>query len=121
MRRTGTTGSCWTQKLVFTPCGNLHSGGRPLEAVVRPYARAVAGEPLRMHFDRRRRVFEFCFRHDPRVSAATEIFVPGYQYPRGYDVTVSDGSTESLAEAQTLAYRHGTGRETHTLQIRPRR
>ena len=44
---------------------DLHSGGRALEAVVRPYARAVAGEPLRMHFDRRRRVFEFGFRHDP--------------------------------------------------------
>ena len=99
---------------------DLHSGGRALEAVVRPYARAVAGDPLRMHFDRRRRVFEFVFRHAPRVPAPTEIFVPAYQYPRGYEVTVSDGSTESIPETQTLAYRHTAERETHTLRIRPR-
>jgi hypothetical protein len=100
--------------------GDLHSGGRALEAVVRPYARAVAGEPLRMHFDRRRRVFDLAFRHDPGVSAPTEIFVPAYQYPRGYQVTVSDGSFESIPAAQTLAYQHGAERETHTLRIRPR-
>ena len=100
--------------------GDVHSGGRALEAVVRPYARAVAGEPLRMHFDRRRRRFELEFRHDPKVSAPTEIFVPEYQYPRGYEVTVSDGSTEASPETQTLAYRPGTERETHTLRIRPR-
>jgi hypothetical protein len=101
--------------------GDLNSGGRALEAVVRPYARAVAGEPLRMHFDRRRRVFELAFRHDPRVSAPTEIFVPAYQYPHGYRVTVSDGFFEAIPAQQTLAYRHGAERETHTLRIRPER
>jgi hypothetical protein len=100
---------------------DLHSGGRALEAVVRPYARAVAGEPLRMHFDRRRRVFEFDFRHDPRIAAPTELFVPTYQYPRGYEVELSDGTSESIPETQTLAYHHGAERETHTLRIRPRR
>ena len=33
---------------------DVNSGGRALEAVVRPYARAVAGEPLRMTFDVKR-------------------------------------------------------------------
>jgi len=37
--------------------GDIHSGGRALEAVVRPYAMRVAGEPLRMSFDLRSRVF----------------------------------------------------------------
>jgi hypothetical protein len=73
-----------------------------------------------MHFDRRRRVVEFAFRHDPRVSAPTEIFVPDYQYPRGYQVTVSDGSFESIPAEQTLAYHRGAEREMHTLRIRPR-
>jgi hypothetical protein len=100
--------------------GDLNSGGRALEAVVRPYARAVAGEPLRMHFDRRRRVFEFEFRSDPRVSAPTEIFVPSFQYPHGYQVTVSDGSFESIPAEQALAYRPGAELETHSLRVRPR-
>ncbi len=33
---------------------DIHSGGRALQAVVRAYARAVAGKPLRMVFDARR-------------------------------------------------------------------
>jgi hypothetical protein len=100
---------------------DIHSGGRALGALVRPYARAVAGEPLRMQFDRRRRVFDFVFRHDPKVAAATEIFVPALQYPQGYEVEVSDGTAERLPEEQTLRYRHAPERETHSLRIRPRR
>ncbi|MBM2848370.1 MAG: putative glycosidase, partial [Anaerolineales bacterium] len=93
---------------------------RALAAVVRPYARAVAGEPLRMRFDRRRRVFEFTFRHDPHLSAPTELFVPDYQYPGGYTVTISDGAYEVAPETQTLVYRHTLERETHTVRIQPR-
>jgi hypothetical protein len=99
---------------------DLDSGGRALSAVVRPYARAVAGEPLKMSFDRRRRVFEFGFRHDPAVSAPTEIFVPELQYPRGYQVTLSDGSYQSIPGAQILAWRHRGEASTHRLRIRPK-
>jgi hypothetical protein len=74
-----------------------------------------------MQFDRRRRVFDFVFRHDPKVAAATEIFVPALQYPQGYEVEVSDGTAERLPEEQTLRYRHAPERETHSLRIRPRR
>jgi hypothetical protein len=97
-----------------------NSGGRALSAVVRPYARAVAGEPLKMRFDRRSRVFELTVRRDPGVSAPTEIFVPDFQYPRGYRVAVSDGSFESIPAEQTLAWRHGGGADTQRLEIRPK-
>ncbi|HEX2980224.1 MAG TPA: cellulase family glycosylhydrolase, partial [Anaerolineaceae bacterium] len=72
--------------------GDIHSGGRALDAAIRPYPKAVAGEPLHLSFDLRRRTFEFSFRHDPEVQAPTEIFVPNFQYPQGYLVEVSDGS-----------------------------
>jgi hypothetical protein len=100
---------------------DVNSGGRALEAVVRPYARAVAGAPLRMHFDLRRRSFEFVFRHDPRAAAPTEIFVPRYHYPQGADVRVSDGEFELQPDAQLLLYRHAPDREIHTVGIRPRK
>jgi hypothetical protein len=96
------------------------SGGRALSAVVRPYARAVAGEPLKMHFDRRRRVFELVVRPDPGVAAPTEIFIPDFQYPRGYLVAISEGSFESVPAEQTLAWRHGAGADTQRLEIRPK-
>ncbi|MGB9879599.1 MAG: hypothetical protein ACPLRM_02440, partial [Anaerolineae bacterium] len=100
---------------------DIHSGGRALPAVVRPYARATAGEPLRMHFDYKSRAFEFEFRHDPGIGAPTEIFVPNYQYPHGYVVKVSDGRYEVNQEAQTLIYWHGTERQVHKVRVDPRR
>lgn len=99
---------------------DIHSGGRALAAVVRPYARCTAGEPLRMAFDRKRRRFEFEFRHDPAIQAPTEIFVPGYQYSGGYSVSVSDGSYEVDPVNQVLVYRHTTERDIHTVELRPK-
>ncbi len=97
---------------------DMNSGGRALEAVVRPYARATAGEPLRMSFDIRKKVFEFEFRHDPKVGATTELFIPNFQYPNGYQVTVSDGTFESDLTSQTLTYRHTNGVEIHKITVK---
>jgi hypothetical protein len=104
-----------------TDPGDINSGGRGLQAVVRPYPAATAGEPLRMWFDIRRRIVEFEFRHDPNVAAPTEIFVPNLQYPQGYMVEVSDGAVEIYSERQVLIYRHATEHREHTLRISPRR
>ena len=96
---------------------DIYSGGRALQAVIRPYARAVAGEPLRMTFDPNRKVFMFAFQHDASVTAPTELFVPNYQYPRGYAVEVSDGTVEIDREQQALRYHHTTTRDVHTIRI----
>jgi hypothetical protein len=61
----------------------LNSGGRALAAVVRPYARKVAGRPLEMAFDLNAGTFDFVFQHDLTAAAPTEIYVPGVQYPDG--------------------------------------
>jgi len=105
-----------------TDPSDVNSGGRALEAAVRPYPRKIAGEPLRFAFDLKRRTFEFEFRHDPAVSAPTEIFIPNYQYPDGYVVEVSDGTYEVDRASQTLIYRHDTERDVHHVRVRsPRR
>ncbi|MBK8050290.1 MAG: cellulase family glycosylhydrolase [Anaerolineales bacterium] len=98
---------------------DIHSGGRALPAVVRPYARAVAGEPLKMSYDFRSRTFEFRFRHDPRVTAPTEVFVPTYAYPDGCRVTISDGRYELDQVEQKLLYWYDLASTEHTLQIHP--
>jgi len=98
---------------------DINSGGRALESVVRPYARATAGEPLRMSFDIHRGKFEFEFRHDPACAAPTEFFIPSYQYPQGFQVTVSDGSYEIDAETQTLRYYHTDKHDIHLVKVRP--
>jgi hypothetical protein len=98
--------------------GDINSGGRALEAVVRPYPRRTAGQPLRMSFDYRRRVFEYTFRHDPAIGAPTELFVPNIQYPNGYAVTVSDGTYEVDRQEQILRYCYGAA-ATHTIRCAP--
>ncbi|HEX2623541.1 MAG TPA: hypothetical protein VHL11_25445, partial [Phototrophicaceae bacterium] len=98
---------------------DLHSGGRGLKAIVRPYARATAGEPLRMGYDHETRVFEFEFGHDAAVTAEaeTEIFVPDYVYPDGYQVELSDGTYEK--QPLSLLVKHNASRERHTVRITP--
>jgi hypothetical protein len=100
--------------------GNTHSGGRALEAALRPYPRATAGEPLRLSFDIRKRQFEFTFRHNPAIIAATEIYIPAYQYPDVYRVEVTDGTYEIKPEEQLLVYRHGTDRSEHKVVVKPK-
>jgi Glycoside hydrolase family 5 C-terminal domain/Cellulase (glycosyl hydrolase family 5) len=96
---------------------DIHSGGRALDAVVRPYARAIAGEPLHMKFDRKTRHFEFEFRHHADITAPTEILVPNYQYPHGYQVEVSDGAWEIDRAGQVLLYRHSDQQEVHRVRV----
>jgi hypothetical protein len=98
---------------------DIDSGGRALPAVIRPYARAIAGEPLRMAFDYRRGRFELEFRHDPAVQAPTEIYLPNFHYGEGCRITVPDGEYEVNLEQQELIYRHGTERDTHKIRIEP--
>ncbi len=98
---------------------DINSGGRALAAVVRPYPRAVAGQPLRLSFDIKRRLFEFAYRHDPHITESTELFIPRFQYPHGYIVQVSDGTYEMQPDQQTMIYRHSLEREEHTIQVRP--
>ncbi len=98
---------------------DIHSGGRALQALVRPYARAVAGEPLRMAFDMHCKVFEFEFRHDASSSAPTELFVPNYQYLRGYAVEISDGSYAIDHERQLVVYHHTESNQIHKIRVIP--
>jgi hypothetical protein len=99
---------------------DVYSGGRALDAVVRPYARAVAGELLSMRYDIRSRTFTCAFRHEPAVTTPTEIFVPAYPYPKGAGVAVSDGTYEWRAREQVLLYRHTADQDVHTVRIRPK-
>ncbi|MGD0707922.1 MAG: cellulase family glycosylhydrolase [Anaerolineaceae bacterium] len=96
---------------------DINSGGRALEALLRPYPMATAGQPLRLHFEYQTGNFEFEFRHDPTVSAPTELYVPAFQYPLGCKVQVSDGSYELDPGSQTLLYHPSLEKETHIIHI----
>lgn len=99
--------------------GDVHSGGRGLDAIVRPYARKIAGEPISMRYDAASRVFEFEFRYDSRINAPTEIFVPDYAYTNGYRVELSEGGYEANRPSRTVTVKGGRDLEVHRVAIRP--
>jgi hypothetical protein len=98
---------------------DINSGGRALRAVLRPYPRATSGEPLDMSFDIKKRKFTFKFQHDNDITLPTEIYVPDYHYPRGYQVEISDGRWEKDTGTQTLKYWHTMGHKVHEIIISP--
>jgi hypothetical protein len=110
--------SIFTQSERVKP-DDIHSGGRALRTLIRPYPRATAGKLLRVHFDWRTRVFDFSFEHDEVIAAPTEIFVPTFQYPRGIRVEVSDGAFDYDAARQILTYRHDASPREHHLHLAP--
>ncbi len=102
-----------------TDPSDISSGGRSLQAAVRPYPLATAGEPLRLAFNMQQRIFEFSFRHAAQISEPTEIFVPRLQYPQGFRVEVSDGRYEVQAGEQRVLYWHALEEPEHNLRITP--
>ena len=104
----------------------IHDGGRALAAIVRPYPRATAGEPLRLSYDLHARVFHFEFRADSGLSAATEIFVPHLPYGSALgfcvacdsaDVDIEDHGDFSVVRVRPRA---GSADAVHLLKITPR-
>jgi len=96
---------------------DINSGGRALEAVVRPYPIAISGEPLHFCFDMKQKQFEFSFKHSKDISEPTLIFLPKYQYPRGFIVEISDGEFYFDSQRQILRYMHESDQKIHTIYI----
>ncbi|MES2732748.1 MAG: cellulase family glycosylhydrolase [Bacteroidota bacterium] len=96
---------------------DIHSGGRALRAVVRPYATRIAGTPIKLYFDMELRIFEFEFRHDPAITAPTEFYIPDFRYVPDYIVERSDGTIERNLDKQLLTWHHDPAVELHWIKI----
>jgi len=99
---------------------DIHSGGRALKAVVRPYPAATAGTPLHFTYDMHRRTCEFTFEHDPAITAPSEVFVPRFAYPKGFQVDAPGGTWAYDESSQILRYTPHTPGGRHLLRIRPK-
>lgn len=92
---------------------------RALDAVVRPRPLALAGTALRFGFDLESRRFELSLRHEPKVSAPSELYVPRLHYPHGAHLEVSAGRIELDAERQLATWTHAPSPAEQTLTISP--
>jgi hypothetical protein len=73
-------GDGWNTEDLSIYCATTGEG-RAVRGFSRPYAMAVAGMPVSMEFDRKKRVFTFEW---DAVDGITEIFVPSHWYPEGW-------------------------------------
>lgn len=60
-----------------------------IKEFIRPYAQAIAGNPVLMKYERATNVFTLSLEPDSTITAPTEIFLPPYRYPHGYTVTLT--------------------------------
>jgi hypothetical protein len=100
--------------------GDIHDGGRGLDAVIRPYAMKTPGTPLRISFNIITKIFKFEFKLDPIVDVPVEFYIPDYQYPHGYAVDAPDGLSEIHPEEQRLTYTPKRSVDTHRIMVTPR-
>jgi hypothetical protein len=99
---------------------DIHSGGRALQAVLRPFPFKTPGVPISISFDYNKRVFEYSFHHDPRLAdAPCELYLPEFHYPEGYSIEVSAGSYEKKPDEQLLLYHPSENASIHRLRILP--
>jgi len=92
-----------------------------IDYLVRPYPRAVAGQPLEYGYDLETGVFSLTFESRAKVEGVTEIFVPAARYPDGWELEVSDAEgswTHTWDEAaQLLHVMVDPDADTHTITI----
>lgn len=100
---------------------DINSGGRALKALVRPWPRRIAGVPLKVLFNIETREFTFSFKYDPAICAPTEIHVPAYQYPQGFEIKISGGSFTVDSTNQLVLIYGDSSLEKHTIFITPRK
>ncbi len=91
-----------------------------VRVLVRTYAQATAGTPLRMRFSPATGGFDYRYRPNRSIDAPTVVFVSPLHYPHGYRVVV-DGGRVVRRDARHLYVRPtGSGREVR-VRIVPRR
>lgn len=104
---------------IFSRDSKQSGGGRALQAIARPYPMRTAGEPLRLRFDYKTRVFEYEFRPDHHIQMPTEIFMPKLQYPCAYNIKVEGGRYEEDRAHQQLRIKADPGASLVRLRIEP--
>ncbi len=65
---------------------DINSGGRALEAAIRPYPYKIAGEPIDYFFNVNDKEFYLKFKVNKKINAPTEIFLPSFHYQKGFEV-----------------------------------
>ncbi len=84
---------------------DINSGGRALEAVVRPYAARVSGNIIEHQFYSKEKVFLLRFTPDNTIQYPTEIFLPEFHFGKGYTAYTNSGKLNINNRRDRLYFR----------------
>lgn len=104
--------------------GNLHEDR--LDALARPYPRAIAGLPQEFSFNPDTKIFRLVYLSSPAPGrslakeAVTEIFCPKRHYPSGYQVTVQGATVLSKLNDPILHLANQPGAPLVRVEITPK-
>jgi hypothetical protein len=83
---------------------DINSGGRALNAVIRPHPYKVSGMPKSWSFNKDKGEFYLLFENDPNITMPTEIFLPKHHFGKGYEVSFTNGELKYDRENDLLLY-----------------
>jgi endoglycosylceramidase len=93
-----------------------------LEVLAEPYPRVVSGTPVSYGFDLRSHTFSFRYTtrspdsRDFEPGSCTAVVIPPFQFPHGYDVTVTGARVTSAVDSGVLTVSQ-TGGSVHQVTV----
>jgi len=96
---------------------DINSGGRALDAVIRPYPYKITGELVEYSFDIESGHFTLVFMTKDNISNPTKIFIPQYHYKDGFEIKISDGEYEYQESEDILNYYPSEEKSEHRIEF----
>lgn len=87
-----------------------------LDALVRPYASAIAGVPASLSYSPATRTFKLRYRPSAAATAPTVVEAPKLVYPHGHQITISGGHV--VRDDDGVITIHATARRLVTVIVR---
>ena len=88
-----------------------------LDALVRPYASAIAGVPTSMSYNPTTRTFKLRYRPNTAATAPTLVETPKLGYPDGHHITISGGRV--VRDDNGVITIHSTAKQLVTIIVTP--
>jgi endoglycosylceramidase len=90
-----------------------------VQALIRPYARAVAGDAVKQSWDASKKTFSLSYAPASGTTDVTEVRLPARAYPSGYRVALAGGCYDESSVKGELLVRANAGAKTVTLTVTP--
>ncbi len=104
-----------------TDKNDINSGGRALDAIIRPYPYKISGTPTHYHFNYVEKEIVLEFENDTTLIEPTEVFLPEYHYKNGFEVYHTKGTLKWDKENKILQFYPDKDMKNHIIIVSPKK